>query len=525
MTAPYRPLTLLAALVLTPLVVLGQDATPTPESSEEVMRLSLDEAIDLALANNIGLRIDGFDIDVQRFTYLGTWGAFDPIASVTGSFTDAEQQAATSLAGADVVESENIGLNAGLLFPLETGGSVNLGYDHNYNKTNSTFSVGESLDQAGFSVTYAQPLLRGAWTGYNTVLQHQAELRFLQAEAGHAELEANLRRDVTNAYWDVIAAREALTVQEETLSLGEQQLAQNERRLQVGVGTEVEVLQAQTNVATQREALLQARTNLAAADDALKSMLFARRAGDDWAAWYAWWDQPIEPLTPLPEVTTVTAEWTASLARALATRPELAQRRYDIELAELELLKATSEERAALDLELALTSNAVNDKTAKAFETAAKYDYPTASASLTFSTPLFNRTAENAYRAARIGVRSARLGYEQVETQILAEVRAAVREAHYQAEAVRAAEISFDLAQRQLAAEEARFAQGISTNFQVLEFQQQLSQAKSSLVAARVGYAKSRTALLRAEGRLLEGALPEANDAPPQDALPSDAPE
>jgi outer membrane protein TolC len=73
---------------------------------------------------------------------------------------------------------------------------------------------------------------------------------------------------------------------------------------------------------------------------------------------------------------------------------------------------------------------------------------------------------------------------------------------HHQAEAVNAARTSYDLAQRQLDAENARFEQGISTNFQVLEYQQQLSQAKANLVTSRVSYAKARTALVKAEGLL-----------------------
>lgn len=480
--------------------------------AQSARQLSLGDAVALALQNNIGLRIDRFSAEVQRFTYLGSWGSFDPIATVSGNFTDAEQQAATSLAGANVVNSQVAGFNAGLLFPLETGGSFNVGYDHTYSKTNSTFSVGESLDQGAFALTYSQPLLRGAWNGYNTAERMKAEMRWMQSDARHTELRANLQRDVTQAYWDLIASKEALAVQEETLALGLRQLEQNERRLKVGVGTEVEVLQAQTNVATQQEVLLRSRSNVSAADDMLKGLLFARSQGDGWDAWYAWWDEPIEPTTPLPEVTDVTAEWTQSLGRALAHRPELLQKRYEIEISELDLIKANSEEQAGLDLQLSVASNAVADHTGPAIETAAKFDFATYSASLTYSTPLFNRAAENAYKAARVGVLSARLAYELAETEILTEVRAAVRDAHYQAEAVRAAMVSYDLAVRQLEAEEARFAQGISTNFQVLEYQQQLSQAKSNLVAVRVAYAKSLTALERAEGRLQQPEPPAPNE-------------
>lgn len=475
---------------------------PQQEGSLEPMTLSVEDVVALALKNNIGLRIDTFAEEVQRYTYLGTWGAFDPIASISGSYTDSQQPASSSLAGANVVESDTIGVNAGLLLPFESGGSLNLVYDHQNTSTNSTFSIGDTLTNASVSLSFNQPLLRGAWSGYNTLEQEKSQLRWEQAKARHRELIANLERDVIHAYWNLIAAREALAVQQETLALGEQQLAQNRRRLKVGVGTEVEVLQAETNVATQTEVLLSTRTNVISADDALKSLIFARSESDGWDIWYEWWDRPILPTTPLPEVTESELDWTASLASAIASRPELIQRRIDIEITEFDLLKARSDERANLDLALSLTSAGVDGQSDAAFKDAATFDFPTASASLSYSAPLFNRSAENALEGARLGLRSARLGYEQAEVSVLTEVRSAVRDRLYQAEAVRAAGVSFDLATRQLEAEVARFAQGLSTNFQVLEYQQQLSQAKSNLVAARVTYAKAGTSLLRAEGRL-----------------------
>jgi len=475
---------------------------PVQDEAVEPMLLSVEDVVALARKNNIGLRIDTFAEDVQRYTHLGTFGAFDPIATVTGSYTDSQQPAASSLAGANVVKSDTIAMNAGLLMPFESGGNLNLGYDHRNTSTNSTFSIDDTLTTSSLSLSYTQPLLRGAWTGYNTIEQEKSELRWLQAKARHDELVANLERDVIQAYWNLVAAREALVVQEETLALGEQQLEQNRRRLKVGVGTEVEVLQAETNVATQTEVLLQAQSNVRAADDAVKSLIFARSEGDGWDVWYAWWDRPIQPTTPLPAVDETALDWTSSLAHALSSRPELVQRRIDIEISEFDLLKARSEERAGLDLNLSLTSTGVDGQANQALQSASQFDFPTASASLTYTTPLFNRAAENALEASRLGLRSARLGYEQAETGILTEVRAAVRDSQYQAEAVRAATVSFDLAKRQLEAEEARFAQGLSTNFQVLEYQQQLSQAKSNLVGARVAYAKAGTALLRAEGRL-----------------------
>ena len=505
----FRTLTLAATLGLS---TAGFASTfQEPSVAEQVredtaakgFELTLEQAVKIALENNIGLRIEVFREEVQLYTHLGSWGAFDPLATISGTYTDSQQPASSSLSGASVLESDTLALQVGFKYPLRSGGSLDLGYNHSNTATNSTFALDDTLTDSAVSLSYTQPLLRGAWSGYSTVEQQKAELRWRQSQQRHREVRVDLVHNVVQAYWDLVAALEGHAVQQETVELGRRQLEQNMRRLEVGVGTEVEVLQAETNVATQLEVLLQTETNALTADDALKALLFARAESDSWEQWYAWWDHAVDPMTPLPDVDeNIPLDWIASLGAALQARPELDQRRIDIQIAEFDIMKAGSEERAGLDLTLSVRSNGVDGQSDEAVKTATSFEFPTATAGLTYSAPLYNRAAENALHSARVGLRSARLVYEQTETGILTEIRAAVRGVRHQAEAVRAAGVSYDLAQRQLEAENSRFEQGLSTNFQVLEYQQQLSQAKANLVSSRVRYAKARTALIKAEGRL-----------------------
>ena len=507
MDSRFLPLVATLSLGATGFASPLQDMAAPTEIQEQVapvgFPLTLDQAVKIALDNNIGLRIEVFQEEIQLYTHLGSWGAFDPLATITGTYTDSQQPASSSLSGANVVESDTLSLQAGFSYPLRTGGKFDLGYNHSNTATNSSFALDDTLTDSAVSLSYTQPLLRGAWSGYNTAEQQKAELRWRQAQQRHREIRVNLIHSVVQSYWDLVAALETHAVQQETVELGRKQLEQNRRRLEVGVGTEVEVLQAETNVATQLEVLLQAETNTLAADDALKALLFAREESDSWEVWYQWWDLPVEPMTALPEVDeTITLDWISSLGAALQSRPELDQRRIDIQISEFDIMKASSDEQAGLDLTLSVRSTGVDGQSDEAVKTATSFDFPTATAALSYSAPLYNRAAENALRSARVGLRSARLVYEQTETSILIEIRAAVRGVHHQAEAVRAAGTSYDLAKRQLEAENSRFEQGLSTNFQVLEYQQQLSQAKANLVSSRVRYAKARTALVKAEGRL-----------------------
>ena len=74
----------------------------------------------------------------------------------------------------------------------------------------------------------------------------------------------------------------------------------------------------------------------------------------------------------------------------------------------------------------------------------------------------------------------------------------------YQAEAVNAAQKSLEAAQRQLAAEEARYRNDLSTNFQLLEFQLRLVEAMNSEQTARVNYVKALYQLESSQGVLGE---------------------
>jgi outer membrane protein TolC len=282
------------------------------------------------------------------------------------------------------------------------------------------------------------------------------------------------------------------------LDLGQRQLEQNQRRLDAGVGTEVEVLQAEANLARRQEERLFADVTLRAAQDKLKAKLFPGTNEKTW-------DAQISPVTPLPSsVDGAVPPWTAALALALENRAELRQQRLAIDAADLSVAVSKSERLVGLDLELSSRARGFDGNNRDAFDSATSFEYPANRAALTLSVPLGNRSASNAERAARANARSARLVYNQIESQVAAEVREAVRQILYQSEAVKAAAKSLELARRQLSAEDARYREGLSTNFQVLEFQQQLAEALSSEKRARVLYAKALATLAKSEGVLGE---------------------
>jgi outer membrane protein TolC len=512
--------------LLFPLVLAGLGAAQEPTGPDlppiedqglgpfdgPVLALTLEDALNIAERTNLGLRIQAENAEVRRFEHLSSWGAFDPVLTLSASLTDATIQNQGFLSGSgqeESVDSDSAGYDASLLYPFITGGQLEVGYSRLDVDTTSAFALFPESTIDTFTATFTQPLLRGAWEARATTDQRESELR--------AEIEAEKQRQTTqevlggvaDGYWDLVSARQQLGVSQLALQLGRQQLADNRRRLEVGVGTEVEVLQAEANVATREEELLRAQVDVVAASDSLRAMILPRDRQEAWPDYLARWKGLIEPLTPLPDVPKFEGredwpDWSAEVYGALELRSELIQGRLEVETAEVQLERARSNRLAALDLLLQARSEGFGESSSDALDHVTDFDFPVYSATLTYSLPLRNRTARFAEEAARAGVRIARLSYEQTELTIVSEVRAAVRNVIYTATAVAAAEASTDLQRRQLEAEQAAFREGDSTVFEVLDFQRQLSEALSSLATARAGYAKALVALDRAVGRIGE---------------------
>ncbi|MEO0652191.1 MAG: TolC family protein [Planctomycetota bacterium] len=494
------------------------DPEPQVEPGAPVLALTLIDALDIALSNNLTLAVEELNAETADLNRRGSWGAFDPVFGLTASYQDAEQPQANTIitGGAPAIENEDISLDANLTAPITTGGSFRLGFVESLTDTNnpgitSTFEDG-TFANAVLSAGYTQPLLRGAWARAATADQRESEIEVRVRQAALEAVRNQVLTDVSNAYWDLVAAREQERVQVNALELAREQLMQNSERLRVGVGTEVDVLQAETQVAQEEEALLRARADVRARSDALKALIL-RRSDDTTSAWDEYldlWGLPIEPLTDLPpvesmpELDTDGNIWRAALDEALELRPELQQALYEIDRAEVRLDRARSDRLPGLDLNLDANSSSFEDTVADAFETATELEFITYSGSLGFQVPLGNRSAKYAERAARAALRTARLQLEQTEANVVSEIRDAVRAVETEAQAVLAAAKSSAFTQRQLEAEQARYKEGLATTFQVLEFQQQLVEAQSAENAALANHAKALVALERARGTIVD---------------------
>lgn len=476
--------------------VAGQAEQAPVDAPSVSLSLTLEQAIETALANDLSLEAEEIQGEIARLRFEGSWGRFDPLFSASANWSRVEnfpQLFGNLLLN---VSAERLDLATGINYPITTGGAFGLSFQQ------SSDDIAGNSPNPSFRDTillsFNQPLLRGGGTDYATSNQRELDFRAKKQLERIRQARQDVIKNVIEAYWDLAAAIEQLLVAEETLALGREQQDQNERRLAAGVGTEVEVLQAQANVAQRVEQRLLRDTAVHGAADRLKAILYP---GTEIATW----EREMLPVTPLPEPeVSGIPEWQSSMQTALEWRAELRQQRLEIDAIDEELVRTRSERKPQLDFAAGIAGDSLTGSEGSAFAEAVDFDPPRYQAGLTFSFPIGNRTARYSERAARAAIRAARITYDQLESQIVAEVRSATRNAFYSAEAVRAAEVSRELARRQLAAEQARYREGLSTNYQVLEFQQQLAESLYSYTLARANFAKAMTTLIRAQGRIGE---------------------
>lgn len=496
------PTSLLLVTLALPLLQ-DSDRGPTPRPAEltemnQDLALSLDQVLEIALQRDIGLQIGELSVDVTRFNFEGSWGSFDPVVTAQVSLADSQFELQSSIFGNSEIDDTTWFGQAAVEFPIRTGGSFSVGGDITNQDTTDPFQGSSLTTSNNIELSFMQPLLQGAGSSFAESTQREAGLTYRKEIEVHRATRQRVLAEVESAYWDLVAANLQLAVADESLALSREQLDQNVRRLDAGVGTQVEVLQSEADEATKIEQRLLREVELRERQDILKGYLLPGTNEIYWSA-------NIIPLTPLPEVEADgIPDWRAAMVTALEHRPELKRDRLAIEIAEESLVRSQSNRKAQLDLLLSTRSRGLDRDTNDAIESSTKWDYPTHTAALSYRLPIGNRQASNAERAARASLRAARLTHDESESGIVEEVRGAVRRLNYAVEATAAAAKSTELAQEQLDAERARYREGLSTNFQVLEFQEQLSTAQFNLTQAEALFAKARVTLLLASGTLGE---------------------
>lgn len=483
------------------------EADPGPAIVDGRIRLSLDEAIELALERNLALDVERYSRAMSLFGTRSAEGIYD--LNLTGEVNQSldESLNVDPLAGSGVVESETLRAGVGVtqLFPVGGTLRANLGTlrrDFSVQGQGSApSSWGGTLD-----VGYTQPLLRNFG---KLVTERNLLVARISSNASREQFENAVVRtiqEVENAYWTLTEAIAQVKVSEEGLKLARDLHDMNKIRVDVGTLAPLELVQSEVGIATREEEIIRTRFAVGTAEDSLRRLLNLD-PGDAWSA-------TIEPTTEAV-VAPIEIKLEEAIAEALANRPEVAQQKLTIDRLELDAKVAANQLKPRLDLAANYGYNGFgleSDGYQDTLEQILDRELKGWSLGLTFAYPLQNRTAKAQKTIADLDLDRARLQLADLEQGVVTEVRQAVRNVETAQKAVESARVSLRLAEKNLDAERKRYENGLSTSFQVLEIQEDLTSAASREVAAVSAFRRSLADLYRVMGRLLDQSAVELTD-------------
>lgn len=501
-----------------PATVVSPEVAPDPgvpnlRIEEGEIHLTLDEARALALERNLSLIVERYRQSESELTLLGSYGIFDPnLTGDVGAF-DETQPSVSFLDGADVQnnEGQNWNVEIGRLF--QTGGTGSVAWRNRRSKSNSSFANLNPSFRVDLDLSYRQPLMRDfGKASTNRMIRIARTNLDISRENFEAQVTATLQ-NIEDAYWNLVEAKAQLVVAEKSLMLAERLHEQNKIRMDVGTLAPLELVQSEAGIATRKEEIIRARALVGDSEDVLRQLMNLRDP--------ELWGLGLKLETD-PERDEVQIDVDEAIAIALAERPELRSKRLSQDNLNQDIDYFHNQQLPRVDLSVVygvnglggdlretdfFTGEVVREQPggySDALDQAAAGDFDGWSAGVNVVFPIFNRAAKANLALAETGYERGEMELADLELSITTSVRRLARFVDAARQGLESARVSRRLAEKNLDAEEKRFQNGMSTSFQVLEVQEDLTGARSREVSAVTGYRKALVQYYRAIGRLPE---------------------
>jgi outer membrane protein len=442
--------------------------------------------------------------------------ALDPV--VTGQLeyeaTSAPQLNTLFSGGLNVLNTNTSTYNFGYSQGFLTGTALTASFNNTRVTTNNPFSNYSPSLSSSFRATATQHLLQGFGWGVNGrfILQAKNDRRITDS-AFRQQLLYTVNQ-VENIYWALVSAYEDEQAKERSLAQSTQLTSDNRKQLEIGTLAPLDVVNSDSAVATDKQALVASKTNLEYQQLVMKQAI-ARNLNDPQLS-----NAPVIPtdrvaLDRLPEEDTAVEDL---VKQAYANNPQIEQAVLNMKNNEITIKAEKNGLLPTVDAYAFYGGSALGGKQspdALDFESGENYPpgkFPTVNYSTTFgnlfnnSAPdkgvgvninitLRNRTAQADQARSQMEYRQSQMRLQQLYTQIRIQVINSQYALTNDRAQVQAAQAARDFAAQSLDAEQKKYRLGASTTALVLQQGRNLAIADNTLISDTAAYAKDRAAL------------------------------
>ena len=397
-----------------------------------------------------------------------------------------------------------------------TGTSLQVGFNNQRLTTNSELYTYSPLFNSSFQAEVTQQLLQGAGIWVNKRFIYQALNDRRITDSSFRQQILYTVNQVETIYWGLVQAYEDVQAKQRALEQSNQLLSDNKKQLQIGTMAPLDVVNAESSVAADEQALISAQSALNYQQQIIKQAI-TRNLNDPLLS-----AAPVIPtdrvsLEPLEEESQPVE---ALVQEAFQQRPELEQAVLTLRNDEITLKGARNALLPTLNVFGFYGASAAGGSQSPSCynffasppgpcgpNTVPTVGYgatlnglvnsssPNKGAGFNLSINLRDREAQSVQERSLMEYRQAELRLEQLHTQIRMQVVNAMYALTNDRAQVKAAEAARDYNEQSLEAEEKKLHLGASTTANVLQQQRNLAMADDNLIAAHAAYAKDRAGL------------------------------
>lgn len=472
--------------------VVGQ-AQPEATAGSSLLPLTLEQAMDMALEKNLDLKVARMNPQGVDYQLAAARAAFTPQLTSLYSYRDAASPNNNTLEERSVVNQIGQNYNVGMSQTLPWyGGRLTANFNNSRQATNSSQTQRNPNFQSSVQFNYTQPLLAGF-----RMDQTRNQLRTLSVTRQIADIQLlttieNTKANVRTAYWNLRQAIEQIEIQRRSLELAQRLFQDNQTKVEIGTLAPIETTTSETQVANAEQALLNAQIQWRTAELNLKRLL---AAGPDDEVYRA----TINPIETAA-LTIQSVDIPTAVQRAIAERTDLTQARRNLEISQLNLELTQNTTKPQLDLQTGYNLSGQGGPLfrngemvapggyGQAISTISGFDLPTWNVQFNFTYPLFMRAAKANFARAQLQLQQSVAQIQAQELTVSAQVTNAGLAVENTYKQFQAAQKAREVAERNAEAEQTRFDVGMSTNYNVVQAQTNLTTQRLTELRAIISY-------------------------------------
>jgi outer membrane protein len=479
--------------------VVGQ-AKPPVESGTSIREMTLEQAIQIALENNLDLKVARMNPQIQDYTLQQTLANYRP--TISGTFTQNRSSTpltdATQIVPVQISQSQNYTTQYAQNL-RKWGANFSANFTSNRATDNRPTQTRNPNLSASTRLQYSMPLLANfkidATRNSLRTLAISRQVVDIQLRQTIENTQANVR----TAYWALRQAIEAVQIQQQALSLSQRQLEDNKTKVEIGTIAPIDTVQNESQVASAEQQLLNASITWRSAELALKRLLVS--GNDD-----PLYGQTINPTDMPTSLENVPVDIPRAIQNALGQRTDLEVSRKNIESSRFTLelrknallpsltfnasyqLQGQGGDTYSFNRTTLIRTLLSNGGYGDALSAIGGFDQPTWSMSANFSYPLGMQSAKASFAQAQIQLQQSEANLKAQQLTVSTDVNNAGLAVQNAFQQLAASRKSAEAARRTAEATQTRFDNGMANNFEVATAVNNLTSARLNELNAVIRY-------------------------------------